>query len=266
MDSVIHFPALKKRSVPSHEGLNMVIWLDSKYLIRKVSRDDEKGQLRVYLFEQDEGYRLPTAAEFTVGRRQPVSPDGSRLLWLDCEKGGHHAALRIWHLQERREERVSCSLDPQMEWGTYGAVWLNDREIIFMGRRHTEEAEKRFNLHLMHIDTTDGKAESSVSTHRFSNWYPAPDYRHALCANHGSTSVGPIYLIDLEDDTCTALEGESQLPLFTPSSESALRVVNRNGQHTLVQVCLSTGVETPLHRVLSGVNLTGISHDGRPGG
>lgn len=262
MEHVVHLPTLTKRPVPKYEGRNRVVWLDSRRLIRVVSHDKKKEKLWVHDFIQKRDYRIPTNNKLSVGRFQPVSPDGVHFAWLDCQEGRKRAVLKVWNLTKTQEEHISCSLDPVIAWGYGGVTWVSNTELVFFSRKNTKKSEKSHQLQLLRFNVVDGKRTSIASPHYFRRWYPTPDFRYALATNHGSVTDGPVFLIDFERGISKRLPGKGGFPLVLPSNDSALRVVVQDGNWMLARIDLPTGKQTPLYQVPPEVALSGISLNG----
>ena len=263
MDGVLHVPSLSMRPVPKHEGSSRVAWLDDRILVRKTTDADDVRRLWVYDFRTRRELLVPTAGQLCIGYVRAVSPEGRRLVWLDCDEQTKRTALRVWNLETGRDEYPPCPLPENVEWCSTAPAWVDSEWIAVAGKERRGEADQAGPCHVLRIRLDSGETDDFTSEHSYDSWYPTSDFRYAFGVAEQSDGRSAFDCVDLRTDRATRLSSGGGPPLAVPSLGCAFRLVRYRGKNMLARLDLQTGEETPLFRVPAGMALAAVSDSGR---
>lgn len=263
-DRIFRLATLEGLTLPEHGGAESTIYgFDRNRLIRIITETDAAGashySLWAYELASGTEAQIPLTGQPRLFCRRPVSPDGTRLAWLESDAHCRNAQMRLWDLAGKAPLPAGVSLSAAIQWNKCN--WLDRDTLVFEGREFPAEPDscKSGAAHFLRVNLASGATRESVLPAELTSIFPTSDYHYAFAKDKD----GKVYLLNLESGEQRRIAASSGLPLAEPSLRTALRVAPRATGTMLARLDLEKGTETDLFPVPGGMIVVGVSADGQ---
>jgi hypothetical protein len=263
---VVDSETLERRIMPIHNGKISVIWLNERFLIRRVAIENDSNsesvfELWVYDFEKLQEFKVPTSEQFSVGKQRPVDYTGRRLVWIDYEPDVQK--IRFWNLEAMKEDIKSRELPRDVNWVGGRSAWLGRQELVVCVERADEERkDKTERLYVLRLNLEDGRQKLFKSSGKYKMWYPVGDFQYAFGINKLEHEGYLVDFVDLEKSDIKPLAGKGY-PIEAPEEKYAFRVVKEANGSYLVRFEYENGEDKRVCRVPERMSVQGVSRTGR---
>jgi hypothetical protein len=256
---VIDANTLKKVSLPSHDGKTLTIWLDERFMVRRIKSTDNDNnepvnELWVYDFAKQQEFKMPASRRFSIGKRRQVDYTGRYLAWIDNEQNNHK--LRIYNIETMTEDINAPALPSDVNLSAGQPNWVGEKEIAVFNSNCEE------NRLALWLNIDNGQFRLYTSSQNYKNWYPTADFRYAIGANELKNEHYLVAFVDLEKDTSTPITGEN-IPLEAPEARRLFHVVETKTGAYLASFGYVDSEDKLLYRVSKEMSVLGVSPTGK---
>ena len=259
-NGVLHLPDMSTRSVPRHDVAGRVVALSKRFLVRWFPETLKAAELWAYDFEHEEEFQL-AQGDFCIGG-QPLSPDGTKLAWLEIGKDDRWQTLRIWDLTTRREAGKATRPQPahtRPRRGSTWPSWKSDDRLVLWGCSDQE-------VLAFHFDTRGQLVQTLRCPGRFKYILGLQDGLRLLrltgVRHKSSFLTYTIDCVDMTQQQIRKLDGVGEWPHMVPGTDLGFRVRYDPSGRNLTRFNVRNLREEVVCAAPKGMELYGMSSDG----